>query len=134
MKLKNYEKTTFFILFFLFLLLFASFLVSFLYHVKIGKYLILNGTVLKENTVYMVVSYDERKVIYKNSNLFIHDLEMRYKIVEDRGVILEKDHKKYYELWVEFPFDEKYREEEILNLSFKNGNITIMDAIKSVWR
>ena len=79
------------------------------------------------------VSLEERKVIYKNTNLFLNNLEMRYHVIEDNGVILEKDHVKYYELFIEFPFDKKYRENDVLNLSFQSGNISMIEVIKNMW-
>ena len=132
MKVRNYEKKDFII--FLSILIFIVLIIFFivLFNTKDNKYIKVSSIVIKDNLVLVVVSKNTRKTIYSNKVLYLNDSLKKYKIVEDRGVVLKKNNKNYYELVLEVDFKNK-KVNDILELVIKYKKFRLIEIFKLIW-
>ena len=132
MKVRNYEKKDFII--FLSILIFIVLIIFFivLFNTKENKYIKVSSIVIKDNLVLVVVSKNTRKTIYSNKVLYLNDSLKKYKIVEDRGVVLKKNNKNYYELVLEVDFKNK-KVNDILELVIKYKKFRLIEIFKLIW-
>ena len=132
MKVRNYEKKEFII--FLSILVFIIEIIFFivLFNTKDNKYIKVSSIVIKDNLVLVVVSKNTRKTIYSNKVLYLNDSLKKYKIVEDRGVVLKKNNKNYYELVLEVDFKNK-KVNDILELVIKYKKFRLIEIFKLIW-
>ena len=132
MKVRNYEKKEFII--FLSILIFIIEIIFFivLFNTKDNKYIKVSSIVIKDNLVLVVVSKNTRKTIYSNKVLYLNDSLKKYKIVEDRGVVLKKNNKNYYELVLEVDFKNK-KVNDILELVIKYKKFRLIEIFKLIW-
>lgn len=132
MKARNYEKKEFVI--FLSILIFIIEIIFFivLFNTKDNKYIKVSSIVIKDNLVLVVVSKNTRKTIYSNKVLYLNDSLKKYKIVEDRGVVLKKNNKNYYELVLEVDFKNK-KVNDILELVIKYKKFRLIEIFKLIW-
>lgn len=133
MKVRNYEKTTAIkISIIIGLILEMTFAIS-LINNKIYTYRQISTIVLKKNLVTTIVSTEDRKLIYKNSKLFYKDKKIKFKVVEDHGIIMEKDNRNYYEIILEFKFDKDYKTNDTLIISLNKEKIKLIEIFKLIW-
>lgn len=132
MKVRNYEKKEFII--FLSILIFIIEIIFFivLFNTKDNKYIKVSSIVIKDNLVLVVVSKNTRKTIYSNKVLYLNDSLKKYKIVEDRGVVLKKNNKNYYELVLKVNFKNK-KVNDILELVIKYKKFRLIEIFKLIW-
>ena len=132
MKVRNYEKKELIILFIILLFICEFTVFITLFTMKFNKYLKVNGIVIKDNLVLVMVSKSERKVIYSNKVLFYNNKRYKYKIVEDRGIIMKKGKNNYYQLVLKFSFKEKVPN-DTLEFVFIKGRIRLIEIFKIIW-
>lgn len=116
MKVRKYEQTG--LLFIgIYILIFIELLFCFfLYQKKEFDYYSISGIVLKRNYVIVMVTTKEKKIIYKNQNLFFKNKKISYEIIENHGKLMTRNKKDYYELVLKFNFSKNYKESDVLQL------------------
>ncbi len=132
MKVRNYEKKDMIIFFMILLLIIEIIVVVILLTVKIEKYQIVSGIVIKDNLALVVVSSDERRIIYSNKILYLNNHKYKYEIVEDRGKVLKKDD-GYYQLVLKFKFNKKYKVNDLLEIVFVKEKMYLIEIFKIIW-
>ena len=132
MKIKNYEKKELVLLFSIIIIFIESILVFVLFNVKENKYIKIKGLVIKDNLVVVVIDKRERKIIYSNKILYLEDSKKKYKIREDRGVLIKKDKSNYYELVLEVSFKNK-KTNDVLELVIKEKKFRLIEIFKLIW-
>lgn len=93
----------------------------------------MSGIVLDKDLVILVVDDKERKNIYNNTFLYLNSKKERYKIIEDKGIILKKDKMNYHEILVKINFDKDYKINDTINLSIKTKKIRLIEIFKIIW-
>ena len=131
MRLKNYEKKNIIIFLFIIIFILEIMFIFLLFNIKNYKYVKISGIVIKKNILMVVVGEDERKLIYNNHYLFYKDSKKKYKIIEDRGVLLKNDDVDYYEILINFKFVGK--ENDALTLVLKNRKYRLIEMFKVIW-
>lgn len=132
MKVRNYEKKEL-VSFCIILLLISELLLSImLYTIKVNDYYKMQSIVVKDNLVLLVVSREERKIIYSNKILFYDNHKHKYKIVEDRGVVIKRNNKNYYQLLLKFNFSKKIAN-DTLDLVFIKRRMHLIEIFKIIW-
>ena len=129
MRVRNYEKKELIVF-----LIIISFIIEFIFFISLiiikeDKYLKISSVVVKDNIVLIMVNKKERKVLYDNKVLFCNDKKIKYKILEDRGVVLKK---KYYEILIEFKFPKKKKTNDLLELVIKKERIRLIEIFKTI--
>ena len=130
MKKKKYEKT--FSLFLgVFLLLFFEFvLLLFLFQKKIQIYKKIQG-VVSNNSIILVMNYQDRKKIYSNSFLYVNGKKKYYEIKNDLGIILQKDGEDYYQ--IEIVWDKmNYKNNDSITMSIKDKKIRLIEIFQII--
>ena len=132
MRLRNYEKKSMVITICLILLLFETIFLYTLYKEKDYKYENLNGIVMKDNIVVLILSKEQKKLIYKNSFFYVDDKKTDFKIVEDKNVIIRRN-KNYYEVLISFKFDKKYKVNDSILISIKKEKYRLIEIFRIIW-
>ena len=133
MRVRNYEKNILIYLFILFLTVIEVLFFFYLYNKKMYIYESLNGVVVKDNLVLLIVSEENNKILNKNKYMFINGEKIKYKIYEDRGYVIKNKKEKYKEILLEFKFDKKYKTNDSLQLVLKKEKIRIIEIFKIIW-
>lgn len=132
MKIRNYERKELVMFFMIILIVLELITVLSLYIIKVNKYYKLNGIVLKDNLVLVVVNKEERDMIYSNKILFLNSHKLKYLIKEDRGVMLKRSNKDYYQLVLGFNFKGK-KVNDVLDIVFIKKRIHLIEIFKIIW-
>ena len=132
MKVRDYEKKDMIIFFMILLLIIEIIVVVILLTVKIEKYQIVSGIVIKDNLALVVVSSDERRIIYSNKILYLNNYKYKYEIIEDRGKVLKRDN-GYYQLVLKFKFNKKYKVNDLLEIVFVKEKMYLIEIFKIIW-
>ena len=93
----------------------------------------IQGIVIKDNLVNLIITDKQNKILNKNSNLYLNGKKVNYKIIEDRGYVLKKDRIKYKNVLIRIKFNKKYKVNDSLNLIFKSKKIKTIEIFKIVW-
>ncbi len=134
MKVKSYEKIILIKLLIIGILLLELIFFYLLYTHKEFNYKKMNGIVVKDNVMVLVLSKEERKILYKNSYLILNDKIRKYTILEDKGVFIKKDDKKFYEIIIKTKFDKKYKTNDSIEVNLKNNKYRIIEMFKLIWK
>lgn len=133
MKTKNYEKKE--LIIFLIIILFILEIIGggVLYRYKVYEYKKLNGIISGNNLVTLIITKKDKKILQKNSKVYLNNKLLKYTLVEDKGVILKRDNKKYYEILINISTPKNKKENDVLELSVKTKKIRIIDLLKKIW-
>ena len=99
---------------------------------KVNDYYKIQSIVVKDDLVLLVVSKEERKIIYSNETLFYDNHKHKYKIVEDRGIVIKRNNKNYYQLLLKFNFSKKIVN-DTLDLVFIKKRMHLIEIFKIIW-
>jgi hypothetical protein len=133
MKIRNYEKKSLVLFLIVFTIILELFILIYLCLNKEYKYQILSGIVVKKDLILLVVSFDEKNLLYENSNVYLNDKIVSYKIEENRGIVLNKNNKDYYEILLKVKFSNKYKVNDSIDLVIKSRKIRIIEIFKIMW-
>lgn len=131
MKVRNYEKQELIIFILLTLIIIEIFSFIFLFSYKIFEYKKMTGIITNNNMVSLVVDKTDKKILNKNNKIYLNNKELKYKVIEDKGVITNKNNKKYYEILIETKTP-KNKINEIINLSIKDKKISVIELFKKI--
>lgn len=129
MKTRNYEKKELINFLILLVLISEIIFIFLLFKVKEDKYIKINSIVIKDNLVLVVVDKNNRKVIYSNEVLYLDDKLKKYKIREDRGLVIDK---KYYQILLELEIENK-KTNDVLALVIKSKKFRLIEMFKIIW-
>ena len=131
MKSRSYEKnmliTFLMILFFIIFLFYFFFILTY----KLEDYQMLSCNI-SHYDVLCFPSVSERKIIYANKYLYVDDKKLKYKIIEDKGIVLENNGSSYYEMVLQFDIPSHYKEHDIITMSIQNKRIQLFKIIQDV--
>lgn len=133
MKVRNYEKKILISIFIILLIILEIVFLIFLYNTKIYNYELLNGVVIKDDLVLLIVSEKENNLLNKNSYLYLNSKKIKYKVFEDRGFVLKRDNEKYKEVILEFKFNKKYKANDSMQIILKKDKKRIIEIFKIIW-
>ena len=104
-----------------------------IYTHKEFNYKRIDGIIVKDNVIVLVLSKEERKILYKNSYLVMNDKIRKFNILEDNGVFIKKGNKKYYEIIIKTKFDKNYKKNDSIVINLKNNKYRIVEMFKLIW-
>ena len=132
MKVRNYEKQELIIL--ILIILISIEIISFimLFNYKVYKYKKLTGIISNNNIITLIVDNKDKKLLYKNSKIYLDNKLLEYKILEDKGYITEKNNHKYYEVLINIKTPKNKKSSDYVELSIKNKKIKVLELLKSI--
>lgn len=133
MILKNYERTSLVTILIVVLILSELFIYMYFYKTKITEYLELSTIVVDKDQVRVIVDSTERKTLYNNSFFYIDNEKKLYSISVDNGVLWQKRKTKYYEMLLNVNLKEKYKKNDIVNVSVAKNKLNLIQAIIKTW-
>ena len=131
MKVRNYEKQELVIFTLLVLIIIEIFSFIFLFSYKVFGYKKINGIITNNNIVSLVVDKTDKKILNKNNKIYFNNKELRYKVIEDKGVITKKNNKNYYEILIKIKTP-KNKLNEIINLSIRDKKTSVIKLFKKI--
>ena len=133
MKVKNYEKMIFMYIFIVFIIFMELIFCIILFNKKQYNYVLLSGVVVKDDVVILIVSKEERKMLYQNRYLYIDDYRKKFNIIEDNGVLVNDYKKGYYEILIKSKINNKYKDNDVVSISIKNKKYRLINVFKLIW-
>ena len=120
MKVKNYENTSK-----IYILIVLLFIIEFCGTIllctnKTYSYKKISGIVSNENTIVLMLNKQERKLLYQNQSAYINNKLEKYKIIEDKGKLFAKNKVNYYEIIINIKLQDKYKPNDLVEISVKN--------------
>ncbi len=131
MKVRNYEKQELVIFTLLVLIIIEIFSFIFLFSYKVFEYKKINGIITNNNIVSLVVDKADKKILNKNNKIYFNNKELKYKVIEDKGVITKKNNKNYYEILIKIKTP-KNKINEIINLSIRDKKTSVIKLFKKI--
>ena len=89
----------------------------------------ITGIVIKKNLLLVIVDKKERKLLYDNKKIYLEDKYITYKIEEDKGKILKKDNKNYYELIISTKISKSLKANDSINISIEDKKISMIKLL-----
>lgn len=133
MKIKTYEKIVLIKLLIMGIFILELVFFYLLYSHKEFNYKKIDGIIVKDNVVALVLTKEDKKILYKNSNLIMNDKIRKYTILEDEGVFIKKGNKKYYEVLIKTKTDKKYKTSDSIQVNLKDNKYRIIEMFKLIW-
>ena len=133
MKVKKYERFTLMLFICILVFTFEVIFVIYLISTKEYKYDKINGVVVKNNLIDIIISKEQRDIMYKNNYLYMNEKKIKYKIEEERKNVYKHNGKKYYELLISYRFDKKYKSSGIISISIKRKKYRLIEIFKLIW-
>lgn len=132
MKVRNYEKQELIIFILLVLIIIEIISFIFLFRYKVFEYKKLTGIITNNNIVSLVVDKKEKEILNKNRKIYLNNKELKYKVLEDKGIIIKKNNKNYYEVLIKVKTPKNIKINDIINLSIKDKKISIINLLKKI--
>ena len=132
MRIHNYEKKSLILYISVILLILEITLFIYLKKTKEFQYEKITGYIISKNEILITPTKRIRKMLYKNKKIYIKDHLLSYEIKEDKGVLLESNNKRYYELIIKAKIPSNNN--RIIEISIKKEKKDIITIFKSVWK
>ena len=132
MRIHNYEKKSLILYISVILLILEIILFIYLKKTKEFQYEKITGYIISKNEILITPTKRIKKMIYKNKKIYIKDHLLSYEIKEDKGVLLESNNKRYYELIIKAKIPSNNN--QIIEISIKKEKKDIITIFKSVWK
>ena len=100
---------------------------------KTYSYEKISGIVSNKNTLVLMLNEQERKLLYKNQTAYIDNKLKEYKIIEDKGKLFKKNKINYYEILIKVKFSNKYKPNDLIELSIRNKKYHLIKIFKVIW-
>ena len=133
MKIRNYEKITSITIIIILISIIELILVLYLFRTKEYTYIKLTGIVVKDNLVTLIVDDYDKKLLHSNNKIYLEDKDKKYKIKEDKGVVLKRNNKDYYEILIEVNFSKDKKVNEVLEFTLRNNKKRLIEIFKDIW-
>ena len=133
MRDKNYEKQNIIILITLIVITVEIVLLIKTITFKMPTYKKISGIVIKQDLLSVIVSKEDKKLIYQNQKVYLNNKTMIYEIYKDNGLII-KSSKKYYQLFLKIKIRKKNKTGDIIDLTITDRKKTIFKIFKNSWK
>ena len=92
----------------------------------------ITGIVIKKDLLLVIVDKKERKLLYDNKKIYLEDKYITYKIEEDKGKILKKSNKNYYELIISAKISNTLKANDSINISIEDKKISMIKLLQKL--
>lgn len=131
---KRYEKSKLVIGISVLLIYFILLFGFYLFNKKIFVYKKFSGVVCKNNAIELLVSKEELKLFYKNTNIFINNKREKIKIVKVEKNILQREGVKYNHIFINVRLSGMYKVNDVVYLSILERKDRVINIFKIIWK
>ncbi len=132
MKQKKYEEKRLISIIFIIIIILEIIILLFCIKTYKFTYKRLTGIVIKKDLLLVIVNKKERKLLYDNKKIYLEDKYITYKIEEDKGKILKKNNKNYYELIISTKISSSLKANDSINISIENKKINMIKLLQKL--
>ena len=132
MNVRNYEKNSGVLFLTMFFLLVIVIMTIFSFYYKINDYYLIRGIVFKEDLIEIVLSNEEKKILYKNSFLYIDGKKYNYDIEKVINNALVKNEESYDIFYIKCDLKSE-KEGDVIDLVFMTNRIKLYEIFKLIW-
>ncbi len=132
MNVRNYEKNSGVLFLTMFFLLVIVIMTIFSFYYKINDYYLIRGIVFKEDLIEIVLSNEEKKILYKNSFLYIDGKKYNYDIEKVINNALVKNEESYDIFYIKCDLKAE-KEGDVIDLVFMTNRIKLYEIFKLIW-
>ncbi len=133
MKVRAYQKIDFLIIMVVIIVIIELLILVFLFNDKMYKYKSIDGVVVKEDLIEVMVSKKDKSIIYENGRVFLNNKSKSYEIVENRGVITRHNNMDYYDILVDIKIGSKYKSHDIISLVWRDRKEKMIKLFYDIW-
>lgn len=131
---KNYENNQLIItVVFLYLLLFV-FVFFLLFKTKYRTYNTINGILITDNYIEVIVSSKDLRLLSSSKYLYIDNVLKKVKIISTKRGVIKKNDKLYHEVILRVKTPNKYKDNDSISLTIYNNRKRIISIFKSCFR
>jgi len=130
MKQKKYEKKSLITIIFIIVIIIEITSLLFCINKYQFTYSKISGIIIKNNLLFVIVDKKERKLFYDNKRFYIDDKYLSYRIEEDRGKILKKNNKNYYELIISTKISKSLKANDTIIISIEDKKINMIRLLE----
>ena len=132
MRQKKYEEKG--LISFIFLIIIILETISLIICIKTYQftYKKITGIVIKKDLLLAIVDKKERKLLYDNKKIYVNDKYIMFKIEEDKGIILKKNNKNYYELIISTKISKSLKPNDSIDISIKDKKISMIKLLQKL--
>ncbi len=132
MRQKKYEEKS--LISFIFIIIIILETISLIICIKTYQftYKKITGIVIKKDLLLAIVDKKERKLLYDNKKIYVNDKYIIFKIEEDKGIILKKNNKNYYELIISTKISKSLKANDSIDISIKDKKISMIKLLQKL--
>jgi hypothetical protein len=79
------------------------------------------------------VNKEEKKLLYEQSTIYLMDKKEKYKIKQDKGIILKKGKENYYEILLKIKTPKNKKRQDTIDLTIRKKKDNLFNIMKKVW-
>ena len=129
----NYEKKEGIIVALVLLILLEIGILFLLINIKQYTYHKLTGIYTNPNLITVIVNKEEKKLLYEQSTIYLMDKKEKYKIKQDKGIILKKGKENYYEILLKIKTPKNKKRQDMIDLTIRKKKDNLFNIMKKVW-
>lgn len=134
MNRKKYEIFEFIRIIIIFIFLMEFFFFYLLFNIKINKYSIFSGVIIKDNLIQFIVNSDDLKLFIANNNYFMQDKKYSYKIEKINKGVLKRKGIEYHELVIKYKGVSNYKDTDLISISLFDKKICLIKIFEVIWK
>lgn len=133
MKLKNYEKKELLLLAIIGLFIVEIIFIASLMIKTCNIYDTYQGIVQKKNIIIVFIDDNQLKDFYKNHYIYVNNQKKKFKLRKVTRDVLTRKKVKYHEILIEFNFEKKLKENDVVDFSLQKEKIKLIEIFKVIW-
>lgn len=133
MKVRNYERKDIIAIAITITIILEIVVILALINKKEYSYQKIPGIIIKKDFILVMVNKEEKKILGSNKKLFIDNKEKKYRIEEDRGIIMHKNNQDYYEIVINTKTSKEYNPNDIVNVVVRKTKHKLIGMFKIIW-
>lgn len=133
MKVRNYERKDIIAIAIMITVILEIAVILALINKKEYSYQKIPGIIIKKDFILVMVNKEEKKILGSNKKLFIDNKEKKYRIEEDRGIIMHKNNQDYYEIVINTKTSKEYNPNDIVNVVVRKTKHKLIGMFKIIW-
>ena len=135
LKYSKYERFSLIIFLVIVLIVFEIVFIISIVRNKNELYVSYSGVVMKSNLGLFIINNEDMNTLYKSKYLYFNGKKISYSIEKITKNVIKKNDDKYNEALLNFKFSKnKYKDNDVINISIRNDKEPIINMFKVIWK
>jgi len=135
LKYSKYERFSLIIFLVIVLIVFEIVFIISIVRNKNELYVSYSGVVMKSNLGLFIINNEDMNTLYKSKYLYFNGKKISYSIEKITKNVIKKKDDKYNEVLLNFKFsNNKYKDNDVINISIRNDKEPIINMFKVIWK